>query len=546
MNHRQTVVQQAQLNEEKKTIRELKQVYGQAKKDCEAKIRELASRTDMENLQTIIYQKQYQEALKKQLDGVLDNLQSKQFTTVADYLMGSYENGFFGTLYDLQGQGIPLIFPFDQKQAVLAIQTNSKLSKSLYDKMGENVDHLKKSIRAELSRGVSNGSSWMDVAGRIARGMNSPYDKALNRTIVIARTEGHRIQQQATLDCQHKAKDKGADVLKQWDATLDRKTRPWHAEADGQTVELDEYFSVGGEKMSAPGVGGTARNVCNCRCCLVQRARWALSDMDYTKMNGDTGELVKLKESDYTKFKEKAKETIRIQECANGWKGLNYQQNYNSKKEAVTALKENYSISFSDSRKYPIDDKLLCDMVSWMDSFKNEYPDFVSGNPVKIPKIACKAPSYMKNAVGMFTYYADSMVPVDIALNGMYHADGEFFKEYVDRCIKSKWTVANATVHKTFVHEYGHYVSNTMTKISGQSKWENGFLQDVIAEYEKMHPEHKNQVFGHIGDILSEYGGSSYSEMFAEAFAEYFGGEKPRDFAKIFGTKLDGVLKGVK
>lgn len=545
MNHRQKVVQQAQLDVEKKVIRQLKQVYEQAKKDCEAKIRELASRKDLENLQTIIYQKQYQEALKKQLEAVLDNLQSKQFTTVADYLTGSYENGFFGTLYDLQGQGIPLIFPFDQKQVVKALQTDSKLSKSLYDKMGENVSHLKKSIRAELSRGISNGSSWLDVAGHIAKGMNSPYSKALNRTIVIARTEGHRIQQQATLDCQHRAKEKGADVLKQWDSTLDRKTRPWHAEADGQIVELDEYFSVGGEKMSAPGVGGTAKNVCNCRCCLLQRARWALSETEYTKRNGDTGELVKVREKDYNKFKEKAKEEIRKQECANGWKGLNYPQNYKSKKEAVTALKENYSISFSDSRKYPIDDKVLCDMVSWMDSFKSQYPNFVSSNPVKVPKIACKAPSSMKNAVGMFTYYADSRNPVDIALNGAYHTNREMFKQYVDGCIESKWTVANATTHETFVHEYGHYVSNSMTKISTQSDWESRFLQDVIKEYEKIHPEHRNQVFGHIEEILSRYGGSSYSEMFAEAFAEYFGGEKPRDFAKIFGRKLDGLLKGV-
>ena len=545
MNHRQKVVQQAQLDEEKKVIRQLKQVYEQAKKDCEAKIRELASRKDLENLQTIIYQKQYQEALKKQLEAVLDNLQSKQFTTVADYLTGSYENGFFGTLYDLQGQGIPLIFPFDQKQVVKALQTDSKLSKSLYDKMGENVSHLKKSIRAELSRGISNGSSWLDVAGHIAKGMNSPYNKALNRTIVIARTEGHRIQQQATLDCQHRAKEKGADVLKQWDSTLDRKTRPWHAEADGQIVELDEYFSVGSEKMSAPGVGGTAKNVCNCRCCLLQRARWSLSETEYTKRNGDTGELVKVREKDYNKFKEKAKEEIRKQECANGWKGLNYPQNYKSKKEAVTALKENYSISFSDSRKYPIDDKVLCDMVSWMDSFKSQYPNFVSSNPVKVPKIACKAPSSMKNAVGMFTYYADSRNPVDIALNGAYHTNREMFKQYVDGCIESKWTVANATTHETFVHEYGHYVSNSMTKISTQSDWESRFLQDVIKEYEKIHPEHRNQVFGHIEEILSRYGGSSYSEMFAEAFAEYFGGEKPRDFAKIFGRKLDGLLKGV-
>lgn len=30
--------------------------------------------------------------------------------------------------------------------------------------------------------------------------------------------------------------------------------------------------------MQALGVGGSAKNVCNCRCCLLQRAKWALDD----------------------------------------------------------------------------------------------------------------------------------------------------------------------------------------------------------------------------------------------------------------------------
>ena len=35
-------------------------------------------------------------------------------------------------------------------------------------------------------------------------------------------------------------------------------------------------------------------------------------------------------------------------------------------------------------------------------------------------------------------------------------------------------------------------------------------------------------------------------ELFAEAFAEYFGGKNPREFATIFGKKLEKVLQEVK
>ena len=114
MNKRQKEVLQAQLDAEKKTLRELKQVYSQALKDCEAKIRELSVRTDMENLQSIIYQKQYQEALKAQLEGVLAALQSNSYATISEYLTQCYQNGYIGAMYDIHGQGIPVIMPIDQ------------------------------------------------------------------------------------------------------------------------------------------------------------------------------------------------------------------------------------------------------------------------------------------------------------------------------------------------------------------------------------------------------------------------------------------------
>jgi hypothetical protein len=286
LNKAQKDVLKASLNDEKKTIRELKQVYRQAKMDIEDRIRELSSRTDMENIQSIIYQKKYQEALKKQLDDVLDKLDSNQFNTISDYLKTCYENGYIGNMYDLQHQGISLTIPINQKKVTKAIQTDTKLSSRKYKgnplkgRLEEDIDRLKTSIRAELSRSVANGSSWNEVAVKIATGMNNPFDVAYRDALLIARTEGHRIQQSAMLDSMHEAKDKGADIIKQWDSTLDGATRPAHRQADGQIRELDEDFDVWGEKLKAPSIGGSARNVCNCRCQLLQRARWSMDEAE--------------------------------------------------------------------------------------------------------------------------------------------------------------------------------------------------------------------------------------------------------------------------
>lgn len=306
MNKAQKEVQQAQLDEEKKVIRLLEVVYERAKKDCEQKIRELSARTDMENLQSIIYQKQYQQMLVDQLESILYDLQKGQFTTIADYLQESYVNGYTGVYYDIgKVTGIPVVMPIRQDQVVKAVQTDSKLSTSLYNKLGEDVTYLKKSIRAELSRGISNGSTWNQMAVHIAKGMNSPFKKAINNSIRIARTEGHRIQNEAALDAQDEAKKKGANIVKQWDATLDDRTRPDHQAADGQIREIGDSFDVGGEKMKAPGVGGSAKNVCNCRCCLLQRAKWALDEDELEELKERAAFFGLDKSKDFEEFKQK-------------------------------------------------------------------------------------------------------------------------------------------------------------------------------------------------------------------------------------------------
>ncbi|WP_371820565.1 phage minor head protein [Falcatimonas sp. MSJ-15] len=49
-----------------------------------------------------------------------------------------------------------------------------------------------------------------------------------NKAMRIARTEGHRIQQTAAVNACNKAVEKGADIVKQWSAALDGRTRDSH------------------------------------------------------------------------------------------------------------------------------------------------------------------------------------------------------------------------------------------------------------------------------------------------------------------------------
>lgn len=304
MTEQQKEILQAQLNSEKRTLKELEQVYKQALKDVEKKIAELSSRRDMENLQSIIYQKQYQEALKAQLEGVIAQLQSGEYATISDYLQRCYEDGYLGVMYDLQAQGIPIISPIDQSQVTQAIQTDTKLSKGLYARLGEDISKLKTSIRAEISRGIASGMMYNEIAEKIAKSFkNTPFNTAYNNAMRIARTEGHRIQITAADHAQHKAKEKGANIVKQWDATLDSRTRDSHMRVDGEIRELDEPFSNG---LMYPGdPSGDAAEVVNCRCALLQRAKSALdeSELETLKKRAEYYGLDKTKNFDDFKAK---------------------------------------------------------------------------------------------------------------------------------------------------------------------------------------------------------------------------------------------------
>lgn len=306
MNQRQKETQQVFLNNEKAVLKQLEGNYKDALNEINNKIAILQAREDAD-LQHVIYQIDYQKALKAQVQTVLDQLHNNNFETVSEYLTKSYEDGFIGTMYDLQGQGIPLVFPIDEEQVAAAIQHETKLSESLYTRLGKDTKVLSKQIAGEISRGIASSSMYSEISRNIAGYCGISKNKAMR----IARTESHRIQCKATADAQRKAKEKGADVVKQWDASLDGKTRDTHRELDGQIRELDEPFEVQGMTAMQPGDFGDPAEDCNCRCALLQRARWALGN-DYTKWSPDapveisddgTTQFINVDAKNFTEFK---------------------------------------------------------------------------------------------------------------------------------------------------------------------------------------------------------------------------------------------------
>ncbi len=298
MNKRQREVIQYQLDAEKAVLAKLKKQYQKALDDINLKIRILQSD---ELTQSRVYRIEYQKALKKQIEAILEKLHADEFTTVQQFLSDSYTDAFVGTAYDMFGQGVQLIMPIDRNAAVKAVVTESQISESLYTALGVDTKKLKEAISAEITRGIASGMSHSDIARNISSYARAP----LGRAMTIVRTEAHRIQQASAYDAQQVAVSKGANVVKQWMSTLDGDTRQTHRKLDGQIRELDEPFEMDGKKAMYPGGFGDPAEDCNCRCQLLQRSRLAL-DEEELKTLQERAEFYGLdKTDDFEEFKGK-------------------------------------------------------------------------------------------------------------------------------------------------------------------------------------------------------------------------------------------------
>lgn len=316
MNKWEKEVAKSLLDSEEAALAELEKQYRRALKDITEKIRVFQADIDLldaameqggmddaakemllSRKRSKVYQKQYQEALKAQVSGILDRMQSDQYTTIDGYLKECYDDAYVGELYSIAQQGTPVITPIDQAAAVKAILTDSKISNGLYSALGVNVQGLKKTITQEISRGIASGLFYRDIARNISNVSGSGYTNA--KRIVV--TEGNRIQNTASRNAALDAKAHGADLAKVWDSTLDGKTRPSHRAVDGEIRELDEKFSNG---LDRPGDSGApAAEVVNCRCKEIHRPRWDI-DGGFAKRDNFTGEdRVFSSPKDYADFK---------------------------------------------------------------------------------------------------------------------------------------------------------------------------------------------------------------------------------------------------
>lgn len=121
-----------------------------------------------------------------------------------------------------------------------------------------------KKVNRQVTQGIIQGESLEQIAKRLAVNLST---QNYNHMRTFARTAMTGAQNAGREQSLKNARDMGLNVVKQWMATLDGRTRDSHAMMDGETIKVGDKFSNG---LRFPGdPEGPAREVYNCRCTLV-------------------------------------------------------------------------------------------------------------------------------------------------------------------------------------------------------------------------------------------------------------------------------------
>jgi len=136
---------------------------------------------------------------------------------------------------------------------------------------GKQIAWDKKQVQSAMMQSILQGESIPKMATRLAETVGESDRKAAIRN---ARTMATGVQNAGRVDSFRRsnsiAEKYGMKVRKQWLATLDGRTRHWHAELDGEIVDNDEPFVNDYGEIDYPGdPGAEPANIYNCRCSCI-------------------------------------------------------------------------------------------------------------------------------------------------------------------------------------------------------------------------------------------------------------------------------------
>lgn len=439
----------------------------------------------------------------------------------------------------------------------------SKLT--LDDRLEKHRKEIVYDIKKNISIGLMNGDGYATMANRIKQSVNGDYKKAVR----ITRTETHRVRQAGEwessmeTDKALQSSSSGMRIQKTWKTMKDERVRPasryktqkgWkngkpgkydHKSMEGVSCWVDEKFKLpSGATTQYPGGSGVAGEDINCRCYLSYHLQ-KVENNDRMKKRAvksekEFAEVTKEMKDGSSETIEEAENYVRdVLGISNvSYKGVDivtaneWNQGLTDVLKQFPELKEVFGFVGECHER----NKLLKPVVEqkYLKFYRKKYP-FLSEE--KLKEYADKdVIAFMQQMFVDERTFAQSWVPSElefipfrgITVNGDWGRDSKVFLQALKEQVISKFHPEGCTtIRYVLDHEVGHQLDELLN-ISALPKIRQLF-------------DSRSQI--QITADLSRYAWENdsldkYSEMIAEAWAEYCNNSTPREIAKTVGETI--------
>lgn len=274
-----------------KLQKKIEEVYSEAAKDLDEKLKEYEKKFTIKNsillkkvddgeiewddysrwMDGQIFQGEQWEAKKNQMINAMNNANATAVKMVNGNMYGVFADNANYMAFDIESKfGINFGFQlYDEATVTNLIKNDPKILPEW--KINEKKSYIwnSKKVNNAITQGIIQGEKLDQISKRLTNGLSAQNENLMK---TFARTGMTQAQNAGRYQRQMDAKKLGINMVKEWMATLDGRTRDSHRHMDGEKIKVGDKwhpqkFSNGCRYPGDP--EAPAREVYNCRCTLV-------------------------------------------------------------------------------------------------------------------------------------------------------------------------------------------------------------------------------------------------------------------------------------
>lgn len=525
--------------------RKIAKLYREAQKDIEAKTKDFWERHEVKNVK---YQEQLKEgkiteddyqswlrgqvfqgkqwtAKREQIEQILTDTNKQAINIINGGRIDVFATNSNWQAYRIEHEiGLNFGFGIYDADAVTRLLRDDP---NLLPPKKLSVSKDKKWNKGNINRQISQGIIQGESLDKIAKRLQTVTTMNRNQSLTNARTMMTGAQNAGRQESMKRAQDMGIKVKKKWLATLDGHTRRSHRRLDGQTVDIDEPFKIGGYSIEYPGDSSARPEmVYNCRCTMT-------SEIEDFPNEGER----------YDNIAGKPIKNMTYME----WLEAKSRPEFTQVTIAACKTVNEVSKLMNDSGHFTTTSNLDgCDLDG-AKAIASAYQQTVEKFPQLSGQIGGVKAKELKNRAYAQCFFATPERRVEV--NTEYYKNWKEIVEKYEYDVYVGWHPANTTAESIVVHEIGHAIDGLITTKKDMWEWKktkNGYDTKSFAnEIRAKVCMSTGWKISQMGVLVSRYASQNAQEWFAECYAEYITSPYPSDIAKKFGEFLEKELENL-